>query len=99
VLPVSKVKDWLVSLEALFGLKPATIVPGHGAPASPEKAKYETQDYLALVYAHMKKAVDAGEDMQGAVKSLDDKAFAYLPIYPELRYQNANRVYLEVEAE
>lgn len=99
VLPVSKVKDWLLSLDTLTALKPVMIIPGHGAPATLAKAKRETEDYLTLMYSHMKKAVDAGDDLQSAVKSLDDKAFAYLPIYPELRYQNANRVYLEVEAE
>lgn len=54
---------------------------------------------MALIYAYMKNSFDEGEDIQCAVNSLDVKAFAYLPIYLGLRYQNANRVYLEVEAE
>jgi glyoxylase-like metal-dependent hydrolase (beta-lactamase superfamily II) len=99
VLPVSKVKDWLSSFDALTALQPERIVPGHGAPTTLAKAKHETRDYLARVYAHMKQAVDAGADMQSAIALLDDKAWAMLPIYPELRGQNANRVYLEAEAE
>lgn len=99
VLPVSNVKAWLASFDALSALDPLWIVPGHGAPTTLAKARQETRDYLALVRAHMKKRFDAGDDLQSAIQSLDDKAFAYLPTYRELRGQNANRVYLEVEAE
>jgi len=99
VLPVSNVKAWLASFDALAALDPQWIIPGHGAPATLAKARKETRDYLALLHAHMKKAFDAGDDIQSAIKSLDDAAFADLPTYHELRGQNANRVYLEVEAE
>jgi glyoxylase-like metal-dependent hydrolase (beta-lactamase superfamily II) len=99
VLPVSNVKAWLASFDALAALAPQWIVPGHGMPTTLAKARKETRDYLALVRTHMKKAFDAGDDIQDAIKSLDDAAFAYLPTYRELRGQNANRVYLEVEAE
>jgi hypothetical protein len=37
--------------------------------------------------------------MQIATRTLDDKTWATLLLYQELRSQNANRVYLEVEAE
>jgi glyoxylase-like metal-dependent hydrolase (beta-lactamase superfamily II) len=99
VMPMSNVKRWLASFDALAALNPGAIVPGHGAPTSLAKAQKETRDYLARLYAHMKQAVAAGDDMQTAIKSLDDKDFAYLPVYPELRGQNANRTYLELEAE
>ncbi|MFN6960998.1 MAG: hypothetical protein ACK4N6_02050 [Rhodocyclaceae bacterium] len=94
-----KVEDWQASFDVLAALQPEWIVPGHGAPTSLARARKETRDYLALVYALMKRAVDAGTDIQGAIRSLDDAAFAYLPIYDELRGQNANRVYLEAKAE
>ncbi|MDP1527170.1 MAG: MBL fold metallo-hydrolase [Rhodocyclaceae bacterium] len=99
VLPVSKVKDWLASFDALAALNPQWIVPGHGTPTPLNKARHETRDYLALIYGHMQKAVVAGQNMQEAIRTLEDRAFASLPIYPELRGQNANRVYLEVESE
>jgi len=47
----------------------------------------------------MKKAVDAGVDFQAAIQSLDDREHAHLAVYPELRGPNANRAYLEAEAE
>ncbi len=99
ILPVSSVPHWLASFDALAALRPALVVPGHGTPAPLAKADKETRDYLARLRAHMKKAVDAGEDMQAAIATFDDKDFAYLPIYTELRGQNANRAYLDAETE
>ena len=99
VLPVSNVKRWLDSFDALAALQPRIIVPGHGSPAALSKAEKETRDYLARLRGHMKKAVDSGEDLQAAIQSLDDREYAYLAVYRELRGPNANRVYLEAEAE
>lgn len=99
VLQMSSVKHWLRSFDALAALRPVLIVPGHGAPATLDKARRETRDYLARLYAHMKQAVARGDDMQTAIDAFDDKDYAYLPVYRELRGQNANRSYLEAEAE
>lgn len=99
VLPVSHLKRWLDSFDALAALQPRLIVPGHGSPSTLSKAEKETRDYLALLRGHMKKAVDSGEDLQAAIQSLDDREYAYLTVYRELRGPNANRAYLEAEAE
>lgn len=99
VLSVSNLRRWLDSFAALEALRPGLIIPGHGAPTSLAKAQRETRDYLTRVRDHMKKAVAAGVDMQTAITTLDDRDFAYLSVYPELRGPNANRTYLEVEAE
>ncbi len=99
VMPMSNIKHWLASFAALAALQPGLIIPGHGAPTTLAKAQLETRDYLVRLRAHMKKAIDNGDDMQTAIGTLDDKNFAYLPVYPEIRGQNANRAYLEAEAE
>jgi len=99
VLPVSNTRHWLASFAALEGLAPHRIVPGHGRPATLTKAESQTRDYLAALRSHMKKAVDAGDDLQAAITSFDDKAWSGLAVYPELRGPNANRAYLELEAE
>ncbi len=99
VLPVSNLARWLGSFDALVALQPRIIVPGHGSPAPLSKAEKDTRDYLARLRGHMKKAVDAGVDLQAAIQSLDDREHAYLAVYPELRGPNANRAYLEAEAE
>lgn len=99
VMPMSNVGRWLASFDALQALAPLIVIPGHGAPATLDKARRETRDYLAGLRAHMKKAIDAGDGLQAAIDKFDDKAFAYLPVYQELRGANASRAYLEAEAE
>lgn len=99
VLPVSNIGRWLASFDALEALQPTLVIPGHGAPTTLDKARKETRAYLARLRAHMQKAVAAGDDMQTAIQTLDDRDFADLPVYAELRGQNANRAYLEAETE
>lgn len=99
VLPVSNVKHWLASFDALAALRPARIVPGHGPVTTPEQAQRQTRDYLQALRDHMKRAVDAGVDLQAAIDSLDDRAWAGLENYRELRGGNASRAYLEAEGE
>jgi glyoxylase-like metal-dependent hydrolase (beta-lactamase superfamily II) len=99
VLPMSNIGHWLRSFAALDELQPELIVPGHGTPTNRAKATKETHDYLLTLRAHMKQAVAGGDDLQRAIDTLDDKAFANLPVYPELRGPNASRAYLEAETE
>jgi glyoxylase-like metal-dependent hydrolase (beta-lactamase superfamily II) len=98
VLPFSNVTGWLESFEALAALKPARIVPGHGAPCDLEKSRRETGNYLRLLREHMKRAVDAGQDLQTAISGLDQSAYAKLPNFDLLSGGNASRAYLEAEA-
>jgi len=97
VLPVSHAGNSLASFEAMEKLAPAIIVPGHGAVCDLAKARRETRDYLRLLVSHMKRALDKGADLQTAVDTLDQRAYAHLRHYETLRGGNANRVYLELE--
>jgi glyoxylase-like metal-dependent hydrolase (beta-lactamase superfamily II) len=99
VLPVSSVKNWLASFDALAALQPAKIVPGHGPVTTLDQAKRQTRDYLQVLREHMKRVVDAGVDLQAAIDSMDDRAWAGLENYRELRGGNASRAYLEAEGE
>ena len=99
VLPVSNVRNWLAAFDLLAGLKPARIVPGHGNVTTIAEAARDTHDYLRLLQSHMKKAVDSNVDIQNAIGSLDDRAFAHLQNFSELRGLNASQTYLEVERE
>ena len=99
VLPVSNVKHWLATFDALAALRSARIVPGHGPVTTLARAKRETRDYLQALRDHMKRAVDDGVDLQAAIAAMDDRAWAGLENYKELRGGNASRVYLEAEGE
>jgi glyoxylase-like metal-dependent hydrolase (beta-lactamase superfamily II) len=99
VIPVSVARDWLSSFRAMEQLAPKIIVPGHGQICDLAKAQRETRDYLALLLTEIRKRIDAGEDLQTTVETLDQSAFAYLANYGDLNGTNANRVYLELEME
>ena len=99
VIPVSVARDWLASFQAMEQLAPKTIVPGHGQVCDLPKAQRETRDYLALLVTEIRKRIDAGDDLQTTVDTLDQSAFAHLANYDELERMNANRVYLELERE
>lgn len=99
VLPFSNSKDWLASFEEIEKLKPKLIIPGHGKVCDLSKAQRDTRDYLVLLRKHMRKAYDAGSDLQQAIDTLDQSAFRRLENYELLKGGNASRVYLEMEAE
>ena len=98
VLPFSSVAGGISSFDAMAALSPVRIVPGHGAVCDLEKARRETRDYLVLLHDHMKRAVDAGEDLQTALNTLDQSAYSKLPNFDLLSGGNASRAYLEAEA-
>lgn len=99
VLPVSSTRHWLAAFDELERIRPGRIVPGHGRVTDLGAARAQTRDYLAAVRAHMKRAVDRGEDLGEAVRSFDGGPYLQLPLAAELLPGNANRTYLEVERE
>ena len=99
ILPFSNSKDWLASVEEIEKLKPKVIVPGHGKVCDLIQARRDTKDYLTLLRNHMRKAYDAGSDLQKAIDTLDQSAFRHLENFELLKGGNASRVYLEMEAE
>lgn len=99
VLPFSNSKDWLASFEAAEKLQPKLVIPGHGKVCDWPKAQRDSGNYLALLRKHMRKAVDAGQDLQTAINTLDQSAYKQLDMYDLLKGGNASRVYLEMEAE
>lgn len=98
VLPFSNVAGSIASFEAMMALDPERIVPGHGAVCDLAKAKHETYDYLVRLHSHMKQAVDKGDDLQTAIRSLDLRDWAQLPLFDLLNGGNASRAYLEAES-
>ena len=63
VIPASRTKPWLATFAEIERLAPAKIVPGHGRVTDLATAQAQTRDYLRALRAHMKSAVDAGQDM------------------------------------
>lgn len=99
VLPVSHTGRWLQSFAALQALQPARIVPGHGEVCDLATAQAHTRDYLVALRAHMKKAVDDGAEISGAIKAFDAQPWMGLLNAAQLHPGNASRTYLELERE
>ncbi len=98
VLPVSKVKTWIAAYDNLKHFGDSIFIPGHGQPGKLDTFQFSTRDYLGLLYNHMTKMVDAGADIQDAMKKLDQSAYSKLINFEELAGRNASWTYLEVEA-
>jgi glyoxylase-like metal-dependent hydrolase (beta-lactamase superfamily II) len=98
-LSVSRGKAWLETFAAIEALNPQRIVPGHGRVCTLEQAQRETRDYLVALRAHMKRAVDEGQDISLAIKAFDGGPWLHLHNAAELMPGNASRTYLELERE
>lgn len=99
VLPVSNTRQWLSALDEMEALNPARIVPGHGKVTDLATSRAQTRDYLVRLRAHLKPAVERGDDIGGAARSFDMAPFAHLLNAVDLHPGNASRVYLELERE
>ena len=99
VITVSNNRAWLATFEVIEALQPAHIVPGHGQVTTLEVARRETRDYLRALRTHMKKAVDAGQDMGAASRAFDAGPWLTLRNTADLNPGNASRTYLEIERE
>jgi glyoxylase-like metal-dependent hydrolase (beta-lactamase superfamily II) len=99
VIEVSRSKPWLDTFAEAERLEPHRIVPGHGRVANLAMARADTRDYLVSLRAHMKDAVDRGQDISAAAKSFDSRLYLRLANAADLTPGNASRVYLEIERE
>ncbi|MBL8389137.1 MAG: MBL fold metallo-hydrolase [Hydrogenophaga sp.] len=97
--PVSKTKTWVESFEALEALNPKVVVPGHGRVTTLAQAQKDTGQLLKALRAHMGKAVEAGTDMDAAIKSFDAAPYRHLKHVDVWLPQLANLTYLEMEQE
>lgn len=99
VIPASNTQRWVASLQALAQRQPRTVVPGHGRVTDVAGTQRESLAYLLALRAHMKKAVDAGDDVSAAARAFDGRPFAHLLNASDLMPGNASRTYLEIERE
>lgn len=98
VIPVSNTAKWLASFDAMAAHTPSVIVPGHGRPASLEKARGQTRDYIAHLRARVGDVLAAGGDINQGVQ-VDQSAFAHLANFDSLSGRNAQQVFMEMEFE
>ncbi len=98
VSDASDSKSWLDAFAAMEAVRPDTVVPGHGRPASLHKARAETRDYLVHLRKEIGTLIENGGGMMDSV-GIDQSAFKHLAVFEQLSRRNAQAVFAEMEFE
>jgi glyoxylase-like metal-dependent hydrolase (beta-lactamase superfamily II) len=76
------------------------MIPGHGSAQTPPFAMlHKTHDYIKRLRDDMRAAVEAGRDLESAVRLSDFPDWQGARLYHENHKKNANFIYLEMEQE
>ncbi len=76
------------------------MIPGHGSAQTPPFPMVEkTYSYIKRLRDEMRVAVEAGQDLESAVRQSDFADWHATPLYHENHKKNANFIYREMEQE
>ncbi|MDO9064847.1 MAG: hypothetical protein Q7U25_06525, partial [Sulfuricella sp.] len=76
------------------------MIPGHGSAQTPPFPMVEkTYSYIKRLREEMRAAVEAGQDLESAVRLSDFADWHATPLYHENHKKNANFIYREMEQE
>jgi len=98
VMSFSDTASWLEAFAAIEALRPAHVVPGHGAPTTLDQAQADTRDYLINLRNAMRTYIDEGGDIVGSV-DIDQSDFSYLDQFDALARRNAQTAFEQMEWE
>lgn len=98
VFPDTNTASWIASFEKMAALKPATVIPGHGAPTTLAEIMIWTLDYLKFLRTEVANILENDGELDEAYE-IDQSAYSQLDVFDELAAKNAGRVYQEMEAE
>lgn len=91
---------WLATLDRLLDVKPAIVIPGHGAASRQTQIDMQlTKSYLEYLRAQMGKAVDNLMSFEEAYQATDWSQFAHLPAFQAANRVNAYGTFLLMEKE
>lgn len=91
---------WIESF-AKFEEKAKTVkhlIPGHGGPIDLATVKEATVGYLSYMREQVRALLDDGEELS-AIRKIDQSKWKELKEWEALTYNNANRIWLEMEFE
>lgn len=94
----SNSKSWIKVYESMAAFSPKVVVPGHGHPATLEKADADTLGYLKFLRNRVTEFYDNGRDIS-EIGSIDQSRYHYLLNHETLTGRNAQQVYTELEWE
>lgn len=94
----SNSKSWIKVYQSMASFSPKVVVPGHGHPATLEKANTDTLGYLQFLRNSVGEFYDNGGDIS-QISSIDQSRYHYLLNHETLAGRNAQQVYTELEWE
>ena len=93
-------RRWIAALDELLALKPAVIVPGHGAVSHQSAQDMQlTRDYLVYLRKAMGEAAKNLEPFEAAYAQADWERFEQVPMFRFINRMNAYNTYLLMERE
>ena len=93
-------KRWLATMDRLLALKPAVMVPGHGAASRDPAADFVfTRDYLLYLRHAMGRAVEDMVPFEDVYRQTDWKRYEKVPAFDAANRINAYGTYLLMERE
>ncbi len=91
-------RQWIESLNALLGMNPRLLVPGHGPVSeTPRDDLASTRDYLVHLRTTMGQAARDLEPFEEAYAKADWSKFERLPLFRAANRMNAYNTYLLME--
>lgn len=91
---------WLIALDHMLEVKPAIVVPGHGAKSiNPAADLFLTKDYLTYLRKVMGAAVNDMTSFEEAYAQTDWSTFASYPAFAQANRLNAYGTYILMEQE
>ena len=93
-------KGWLKAMDKMIAVKPAVVIPGHGAASTNvERDLVLTRDYLVYLRETMGRAVADLDSFDDAYARTDWSKFKGLPAFEQANRINAYGTYLLMEQE
>jgi glyoxylase-like metal-dependent hydrolase (beta-lactamase superfamily II) len=94
----SSIGEWPAVFEAIAGLNPSHVVPGHGHATTLDHARADTYDYLTNLREKIGTLIDEGGSIMDA-PTVDQSAFDYLEQFESLAGRNAQAAFQQMEWE
>ena len=94
----SSIGEWPAVFEAIAGLNPSHVVPGHGHATTLAHARADTYDYLTNLREKIGTLIDERGSIMDA-PTVDQSAFDYLEQFESLAGRNAQAAFQQMEWE
>ncbi|MGB5965016.1 MAG: MBL fold metallo-hydrolase [Sulfurimonadaceae bacterium] len=90
------ISGWIATLEMIKAMAPTYVIGGHGNEVQADAVDL-TYRYLVQLRAEVREAVDNGDGIDSAVKTVKMAEFASVALYKEMHARNVEAVYRMLE--